>query len=134
MIFYLVYNTACQIVRYLFLFITLIIIQPIFSEEANQDVEKFLYNCLEESFEKESVDLESELDRLEKFFIQNEDLSDASGDSYFEYLLKIQLKKDILLAVPPPAEDFFELLKLDPGSYYSSDCLEKLRQMNSQVL
>lgn len=121
-------------VRYLFLFITLIIIQPIFSQKANQDVEKFLYNCLEESFEKESVDLESELDRLEKFFIQNEDLSDASGDSYFEYFLKIQLKKDILLAVPPPAEDFFELLKLDPGSYYSSDCLEKLRQMNSQVL
>jgi hypothetical protein len=120
--------------RYLSLFIVIIVSQPVFSQEANQDVEKFLYNCLEESFKKEGVDLDYELDRLEKFFIQNGDLSDSSGDSYFGYFLKIQLKKDILLAVPPPEEDFVELLKLDPSSYYSEDCLEKLRQMNSQAV
>jgi len=120
--------------KYLILFITLMIFQPVFSQESNQEVEKFLYNCLEESFEKEGVNLNSELDRLEKFLIQNGDLLEASGDSYFEYFLEIQLKKDVLLTVPPSAEEFSGILKLDPSLYYSSDCLEQLRKMNSQSL
>ncbi len=120
--------------KYLFLFITLIIFQPVFSQKLNQEVEKFLYSCLEESFEKEGVDLNFELDRLERFLIHNGDISEASGDSYFRYFLEIQLKKDVLLTMPPSAEEFSGLLKLDPGSYYSSDCLEQLRKMNSQSL
>jgi hypothetical protein len=120
--------------KYLFLFITLMIFKPVFSQELNQEVEKFLYSCLGESFEKEGVDLNSELDRLEKFLIQNGDISEVSGDSYLRYFLEIQLKKDVLLTVPPSAEEFSGLLKLDPGSYYSSDCLEQLRKMNSQSL
>jgi hypothetical protein len=120
--------------KYLLLFITLLVFQPVLSQESNQEAEEFLYNCLEESFEKEGVDLNSELDRLEKFLIQNGDLLEASGDSYFGYFLEIQLKKDVLLAVPPSAKEFSGLLKLDPGSYYSSDCLEQLRKMKSQSL
>jgi hypothetical protein len=120
--------------KYLLLIITLVVFQPVFSQESNQEVEEFLYNCLEESFEKEGVDLNSELDRLEKFLVQNGDLLEASGASYFGYFLEIQLKKDVLLNVPPSAEEFSGLLKLDPGSYYSSDCLEQLRKMNSQSL
>jgi len=121
-------------VRYLYLFVTLNILQPVFSQEPNQEVEKFLYSCLEESFEKEGVDLNSELYRLEKFLIENGDLPDSSGDSYFGYFLEIQLQKDLLLSVPPSKEEFSELLKLDPNTYYSSACLDELRKMNLQAL
>lgn len=126
------YKIDIQVFRILFLFITLIVIQPVFSQENDYKVEQFLFDCMEESFAKKDVNLSAELDRFENYLITKGDLQEATGKAFFDIFLEIQSDNDVLIFIP--YSEFPELRSLFPQEFYSDVCLEELRKMNSSDL
>jgi hypothetical protein len=118
--------------RFLFLFITLILIQPSFAQENDYKVEQFLLDCMEESFAKKDVNLSAELDLFEDYLITKGDLPEATGKAFYDIFLKIQSDNDIQIFIP--YSEFPELRSLSPQEFYSDVCLEELRKMNSTDL
>lgn len=118
--------------RLLYLLITLIIIQPAFSQENDYQVEQFLFDCMQESFAKKDVNLIAELDRFENYLITKGDLKEATGKAFFDIFLEIQSDNDVLIFIP--YSEFSELRSVSPQEFYSDICLEDLRKMNSSDL
>ena len=126
------YKNDTQMFRFLVLFITFLTIQPAFSQENNYQVEQFLFDCMEESFAKKGVDLNSELNQFQEYLITKGGLQEATGKAFYDIFLEIQSDNDVLIFIP--YLEFPALRSLFPNEFYSDACLEELRKMNSSDL
>ena len=92
-------------------------------------IENILLDCLESSYNEIGVDLNSELNNLEKYLIENGILQSNSGQSYFDFYKRVAEIND-----NPNELDigkFENLMKLKPNEYYLSSCLENLKKIDS---
>ena len=95
-------------------------------------VEDFLYNCLNDKFESENINLKSEILDFEKYLIDNKYLKDNSGQDYVDFFTQIKKLNDIPAEIEP--DRFERLSKIPMSEYYSASCIDKLTQFDSTVI
>ena len=96
------------------------------------ELEEILLGCLNQSYGEQQVDINNELDELEAYLIESKSLESTTGQSYFDFYKQIVRLNDI-----PATLDYgrFEnIYKLTPNQFYSVDCLEELKQLDSTTI
>lgn len=92
-------------------------------------VERTLLECLSDGFEKEGVDLHSEISALESHLIDDGVLESNSGESYRELFVSIAEIGDIPSVM---ASGSFEgLYGVNPEVYYSGDCTGMIAKLDA---
>src|SRR5690554_7564561 len=56
----------------------------------NNEIESILLDCLTKSYGEQQVDINKELDLLEKYLIESKSLKSSSGQSYFDFYKEIR--------------------------------------------
>ena len=95
-------------------------------------VEDFLYNCLNDKFKSENINLKSEILDFEKYLIDNKYLKGKSGQDYVDFFTLIEKLNDIPAEIEP--DKFERLSKIPMSEYYSANCIDKLTQFDSMVI
>lgn len=95
-------------------------------------IEDFLYNCLNDKFESENINLKSEILDFEKYLIDKKYLNGKSGQDYVDFFTLIEKLNDIPAEIEP--DRFERLSKIPISDYYSPSCIDKLSQFDSTVL
>jgi biopolymer transport protein ExbD len=98
----------------------------------SNDLENTLYNCLKESYEKLDVDIESELERFEKYLVKNKTLESTSGQSYYNFYETIITQNDIKSTIDE--EEFSDIFKLDIRYFFIDTCINDYTNIDSSYL
>jgi biopolymer transport protein ExbD len=98
----------------------------------NNEIESILLDCLTKSYGEKQVDINKELDVLEKYLIESKSLKSSSGQSYFDFYQEIVKLNDIPATLH--YDKFDNIYKLTPNEFYSVDCLEELKRLDSTVI
>jgi len=98
----------------------------------NYEIESILLDCLIKSYGEQQVDINKELDELEKYLIESKSLKSSSGQSYFDFYQEILKLNDIPTTLD--YDRFENIYKLTPSKFYKVDCLEKLRSIDSAII
>jgi biopolymer transport protein ExbD len=98
----------------------------------NNEIESILLGCLTKSYEEQQVDINKELDLLEKYLIESKSLKSSSGQSYFDFYQEIVRLNDIPATLD--YDRFDNIYKLTPNQFYSTDCLEELKRLDSTAI
>jgi biopolymer transport protein ExbD len=96
------------------------------------ELEEILLDCLNQSYGEQQVDINNELDEHEAYLIESKSLESTTGQSYFDFYKQVVRLNDI-----PATLDYgrFEnIYKLTPNQFYSIDCLEELKQLDSTTI
>jgi hypothetical protein len=85
---------------------------------AQTAIEKEIFNCVVESYEKQKIDVKATLDSFECYLVKNKYLKDKSGQSYISLYEKIAIDGDVLITLG----DFNDngLLQKSPITFF--DC------------
>jgi hypothetical protein len=100
--------------------------------QENDRIETILLDCLESSYNEIEVDLNRELDILEKYLIDKGALKSSAGQSYYDIYKQVVEINDIPNELD--IDKFENLLKLRPNEYYSNICLQSLTEIDSDEI
>jgi len=118
--------------RYFFLIGTLFLLLNSCSQTSNSEIEPILLKCLIQSYQNKQVDINKELDKLKDYLIENGSLKSSSGQSYYDFFNQIVELNDIPVSLD---DDKFEgIYKLTPDEFYTVDCLEQLKSIDSTII
>jgi len=95
-------------------------------------IETVLLNCLESSYNEIEVELNRELDELEKYLIDKGTLNSSAGQSYYDLYKQVVEINDIPNELN--IDKFENLIKLKPNEYYSNICLQSLTKIDSSEI
>lgn len=95
-------------------------------------IETVLIDCLENSYNEIEVDLNRELDELEKYLINKGILKSSAGQSYYDFYKQVVEINDIPNELD--IDKFGNLMKLKPNEYYSNICLQSLTKIDSSEI
>lgn len=98
----------------------------------NNEIESILLDCLTKSYGEQQVNINKELDLLEKYLIESKSLKSSSGQSYFDFYQEIVRLNDIPATLD--YDRFDNIYKLTPTQFYSADCLEELKRLDSTAI
>lgn len=98
----------------------------------NNEIESILLDCLTKSYGEQQVDINKELDLLEKYLIESKSLKSSSGQSYFDFYKEIVKLNDIPAKLD--YDSFDNIYKLTPNHFYSVECLEELKRLDSTAI
>lgn len=108
------------------LFLTL----AMFSYGQEKDkIENVLLDCLLTSYNEIQVDLNKELNELEKYLVDKGTLKSTAGQSYYDFYKQVVELNDISGNLD--VDIFDNLYKLRPDEYYSAECLQELTKIDS---
>jgi biopolymer transport protein ExbD len=98
----------------------------------NNEIESILLDCLTKSYGEQQIDIDKEFDLLEKKLIENKSLKSSTGQSYFDFYQEIVNHN----AIPATLDydRFDNIFKLTPSQFYSIDCLEELKMLDSTAI
>lgn len=96
------------------------------------ELEEILLDCLKQSYGEQQVNISEELDKLETYLIKSKSLKSSSGQSYFDFYEQIVQINDI----PATLDNnrFQNIFKLTPNQFYSADCHEELKKLDSTTI
>ena len=114
------------------LILTLFLSLSSYGQTKDIEIESILLECLVESYMERQVDINHELDKLEKYLIDKEYIKSSAGQAYFDFNKKITELNDIPVTLD--YETFKNIYILTPNQVYSVDCLERLKQFDSATV
>ena len=97
--------------------------------QAEEKIENILLNCLINSYSEIQVDLNKELNELEKYLVDNGTLKSTTGQSYYDFYMQVVGLNDIPGNLD--IDKFDNLYKLRPNEYYAVKCLQDLTKIDS---
>lgn len=118
--------------RQIALILTLIIYFSSRGQTKDTEIESILLDCLVKSYRKQQVNINQELDELEKYLITSNSIKSSAGQSYFDFYQEIAELNDIRATLN--YDRFENIYKLTPNEFYSIDCLEKLKSLDSSTI
>lgn len=118
--------------KQIFLILTLFLSFSSCGQTEATEIESILLDCLVKSYKEEQINIKQELDELEKYLISSKSLKSQSGQSYFDFYNEIVELKDIPVTLD--YDRFENIYKLTPNEFYSVDCLEPLKQLDSSTI
>ncbi|NJL14445.1 MAG: hypothetical protein HC913_16510 [Microscillaceae bacterium] len=103
-----------------------------FGQAKNNEIESILLDYLTKSYGEQEVDIFKEFDLLEKYLIESKSLKSSSGQSYFDFFQEIAKLNDIPATLD--YDRFDNIYKLTPNRFYSVDCFEELKKLDSSTI
>ena len=98
----------------------------------NNKVEAHLFQCLNNSYQKNQVDIVQTLDSFEKYLVRKGILHSTSGKAYHNFYKKIAKAGEIQASIDQ--EKFESIFKVEPHEFYSKQCLERLKKFDSSAM
>ena len=114
------------------LILTLFLSLSSFGQTNETEIESILLDCLIRCYKEQQVNINHELDDLEKYLINSKSLKSSSGQSYFDFYNEIVNLNEIPVTLD--YNRFENIYKLTPNEFYSVDCLEQLKQLDSTTI
>lgn len=103
------------------------------NEGLAQSIEEKLYECLDHYYEEKGIDFDSELNDLESYLIQTEQIEGVSGKSYYNFYSKITSNKEISTNID--RERFKTLLDNHNFNYTNTDnCRSSISQFHVEQI
>ncbi|XWN37233.1 MAG: biopolymer transporter ExbD [Balneola sp.] len=103
------------------------------NEGLAQSIEEKLYECLDHYYEKKGIDIDSELNDLESYLIQTEQIEGVSGKSYYNFYSKIVSNKGISTNIN--REKFKTLIDNHNFNYTNTDnCRSSISQFHVEQI
>jgi hypothetical protein len=118
-----------KLMKQIALILTLFLSFSSYGQTKETEIESILLNCLVKSYKEQQVNIKQELDELEKYLISSNSLKSSAGQSYFDFYNEIAELNDIPATLD--YDRFENIYKLTPNEFYSVDCLEQLKQLDS---
>lgn len=118
--------------RQIALILTLFLSFSSCGQTKNNEIESILHDCLVKSYKEQQVNINQELDELEKYLISSKSLKSSAGQSYFDFYKEIAELNDIPATLD--YDRFENIYKLTPNEFYSADCLDKLKRLDSTTI
>ena len=115
--------------KHFFLIATLLLLLTSCGQPSNSEIEPILLKCLIQSYQNKQIDINSELDKLEDYLIENGSLKSSSGQSYYDFYNQIVELDDIPVTLD--YDKFENIYKLTPSEFYQVDCLEQLKGIDT---
>ena len=118
--------------RQIALILTLILSFSSCGQTKDTEIESILLDCLVKSYKEQQVNINQELDELEKYLISSNSLKSSAGQSYFDFYQEIAELNDIPTTLD--YDRFENIYKLTPNEFYSAHCLEQLKRLDSTTI
>ncbi len=118
--------------RQIALILTLILSFSSCGQTKDTEIESILLDCLVNSYKQQQVNINQELDELEKYLISSKSLKSSEGQSYFDFYKEIAELNDVPATLD--YDRFEKIYKLTPNEFYSADCLEQLKRLDSTTI
>ncbi|KAB1065939.1 ExbD/TolR family protein [Salibacter halophilus] len=118
--------------RQIALILTLILSFISCGQTKDTEIESILLDCLVKSYKEQQVNINQELDELEKYLIGSKSLKSSAGQSYYDFYQEIAELNDIPATLD--YDRFENIYKLTPNEFYSANCLEQLKRLDSTTI